>query len=173
MPEECVVAVYPDIAAAQRAVDQLDQSAFPRESVSLVTNSLANEEHQVRKALESGDESEKDALIGAGIGGLLGILSGSTVLSVASIGVIVVAGPLVALTGAVVGAFLGGIAGWSVHKDHIAAYEKKVHEGQVLVIAHSVNPLAVATAEKTLRATGPLEHHHHAAVDNTDDAAHS
>lgn len=168
MAEECVVAVYKDAPAAKSAIDKLLASGFPQQNISLVTASLTNEAAAVKKALELGDESEKDAVIGAGIGGVIGLLGGATLVSIAGIGV-VIAGPLGAMTGVVVGGLLGAIRGWSVHKDHIPKYEAKIKSGKVLVLAHGANPLKVAEAEKILQATRPEEVHLHASVDDADD----
>ncbi len=83
-------------------------SGFPQQNISLVTASLKNETAAVKKALELGDESEKDAVIGAGIGGVVGLLGGATVVTMAGMGV-VIAGPLGAMTGVVVGGLIGAI----------------------------------------------------------------
>jgi outer membrane lipoprotein SlyB len=168
MAEECVVAVYDDVAGAKAAIGELIADGFAKEHISLVTGSLKGEPAAVRRALELGDETEKDAAIGAGIGGLVGLLGGATVVSMAGAGV-VIAGPLGALTGAVVGGVVGAIRGWSVHKDHIPKYEEKVHSGQVLVIVHHTDPLKIANAEKVLQATPNVEVSLHARVDDGDD----
>jgi hypothetical protein len=168
MAEECVVAVYNDLAEAKAGINKLIASGFPQTNISLVTATLKNEPAAVKQALELGDESAKDAAIGAGVGGVIGFLGGGTVVTLAGTGVFI-AGPLGALTGVVVGGLIGAIRGWSVHKDHIPKYEAKIKAGQVLVLAHGNDPLAVAKAEKTLYTTDPLEIHLHAAIDDTDD----
>jgi outer membrane lipoprotein SlyB len=168
MAEECVVAVYKNTLDAKAAIDKLIASGFPQSNVSLVTASLKNEPAAVKRALELGDDAEKDAAIGAGIGGVIGLLGGATVVSMAGAGV-VIAGPLGALTGVVVGGLIGAIRGWSVHTDHIPKYEEKIKSGQVLVIAHGSDPRKVAAAEKTLHATRPTEIHLYASTDDADD----
>jgi outer membrane lipoprotein SlyB len=168
MAEECVVAVYKDTLKAKAAIDKLIASGFPQTNVSLVTATLKNEPAEVKRALELGDESGRDGMIGAGIGGVIGLLGGGTVVTLAGTGVFI-AGPLGAAAGAVVGGLIGAIRGWSVHKDHIPRYEEKIKSGHVLVLAHGSDPVAVAAAEKTLYGTQPLEVHLHAAVDDADD----
>ena len=168
MAEECVVAVYKNTTQAKAAIDKLIASGFPQTNISLVTATLKNEPAAVKRALELGDNSEKDAAIGAGIGGAIGLLGGATVVSLAGIGV-VIAGPLGALTGVVVGGLIGAIRGWSVHSDHIPKYEEKVKAGQVLIIAHGSDPRKIAAAEKTLLTTGPSEVRLYAATDDADD----
>jgi hypothetical protein len=168
MAEECVVAVYNDIAQAKAAIDKLIASGFPQTNISLVTATLKNEPAAVKKALELGDESAKDAAVGAGVGGVLGLLGGGTIVTLAGTGVFI-AGPLGALTGVVVGGLIGAIRGWSVHKDHLPRSEEQIKSGHVLVLAHGNDPLAVAKAEKTLYDTTAVEVHLHAAVDDADD----
>jgi outer membrane lipoprotein SlyB len=168
MPEECVVAVYKNTTDASAAIDKLVASGFPKTNISLVTASLKNEPAAVKRALELGDDAEKDAVIGAGIGAVIGLLGGGTVVTLAGTGVLI-AGPLGALTGVLVGGLIGAIRGWSVHSDHIPKYEKKIKAGQVLVIAHGSDPAQVAAAEKTLYATRPSEIRLYAATDDADD----
>jgi hypothetical protein len=168
MAEECVVAVYKDTLKAKAAIDKLIASGFPQKNVSLVTATLKNEPVEVKRALELGDNSEKDAAIGAGIGGVIGLLGGGTVVTLAGTGVFI-AGPLGLAAGAVVGGLIGAIRGWSVHTDHIPKYEQKLKAGHVLVLAHGSDPVALAAAEKTLYATQPVEVKLHAAVDDADD----
>ncbi len=168
MAEECVIAVYDNTQSAKSAIDKLIASGFPQQNISLVTASLKNEPAAVKQAIEFGDESEKDAVIGAGIGAAIGALGGGTVVTFAGLGVLI-AGPLAALTGVVVGGLIGSIAGWSVHKDHIAKYEQKIKSGKVLVIAHGSDPRKVAEAEKILQATKPSEIHLYAKSDDGDD----
>ena len=168
MAEECVVAVYDDIVGANAAIGELIADGFPKNSISLVTGSLKSEPAAVKRALELGDEAEKDAAIGAGIGGLIGLLGGATVMTLAGSGV-VIAGPLGALTGVVVGGVLGAIRGWSVHKDHIPGYEAQIKSGKVLVLFHTSDPRQLAAADKVLRTTSPHHVRMHSAVDDADD----
>jgi outer membrane lipoprotein SlyB len=168
MAEQSVVAIYENTSQAKLAIDKLVASGFPSSSISLVTKSLTNEPAVVKKTLEFGDDTEKDAAIGAGIGGVIGLLGGATVVSMAGMGV-VIAGPLGAMTGVVVGGLIGAIRGWSVHKDHIPKYEAKVKSGQVLVIAHHADPLKVVGAEKVLQGTPHVSVRLYAKVDDADD----
>jgi hypothetical protein len=168
MAEECVVAVYADAAQAKTAIERLVVSGFPQQNISLVTRSLRDEPTIVKQTLELGDEAEHDAVIGAGIGAVIGALGGGSVVVAMGMGVLI-AGPLAASTGVVVGALIGGIAGWSVHKNHLEKYEAMAKVGKVLVIAHGSDPLKVAEAEVALQRTHPEELHLHAKVDGADD----
>ncbi len=169
MATECVVAVYENGTRAALAVEKLTASGFPKANVSFVARSVKGAEADVRRALQLGDESERDATLGAGIGGLIGAIGGTTVISAAGVSVLVVAGPLVALTGAIVGGLVGAITGWGVHRDRAGEYQKKVEAGKVLLLAHGDDPRRLADAKKILQLTHPEELHLHAKVDDADD----
>ncbi len=112
MYDECVVAVYEDVEQARLAVHILNRSDFPTQRISLVAAHL--EDHpELETELNFGDDSLRDAFIGGGLGGLLGMLAGASVVALAGGGVALFAGPLAGLaTGAVVGSLLGGMEGW-------------------------------------------------------------
>lgn len=152
MANHCVVAVYESFDQAREGVQALEKSTFPSEQVSLVTHSVP-EEFLQGKVLQYGDETEKDAAKGAGLGGLLGLLLGTPLLMIPGVGQVLVAGPLATgLTGAIVGGFLGAMGGWGVHTDHAQQYEEQVKQGRLLVIANG-DPQQVAEAQRLLRET--------------------
>jgi outer membrane lipoprotein SlyB len=166
---ECVVAVYDSGVRAQLAVEKLLGAGITRDHISLFARSLRGAEADVKRAVQFGDESEKDAMLGAGVGGIIGALGGSALTMAAGAAVLVVAGPLVALTGAIVGGLVGSIAGWGIHRDRAAEYQKMVEAGKVLLIVHSEDPALVAKAEKLLQLTHPESLNLHAKVDDGDD----
>jgi uncharacterized membrane protein len=161
MADECVVGIYDSAAKAEEAVHILDRSGFPRHQISVVASAVG-ENTEVAKELKYGDDSMKDAALGAGVGGLAGLLIGATVLTISGLGAVLIAGPLAAgLTGALVGAFLGAMRGWGVHDERRREYEEKVKQGKVLLVAHG-DPLEVAEAERLLKETDVSELHLHA-----------
>jgi outer membrane lipoprotein SlyB len=166
---QCVVAVYDSGVRAQLAVEKLLGGGVGRDSISLFARSLRGAEADVKRAVQLGDEAEKNATLGAGIGGIIGALGGSALTMAAGATVLVVAGPLVALTGAIVGGLVGSIAGWGIHRDRASEYQKLVEEGKVLVIVHSEDPTLVAKGEKLLQLTHPESLNLHAKVDDADD----
>lgn len=155
MSSECVVALYDTTADATEAVEALNRAGFPRDQVSVATKTL-KPEAEVRQALEFGDESAKDAAIGAGAGVLVGLLSATAIWSVTGAGVFFLAGPI--LAPGIVGMLLGAAVGWRVHKDHLPYFEKKLREGKVLVIAYG-DPRQAAEAERVLQDTEPVKLH--------------
>jgi hypothetical protein len=122
-PQQCVVGVYDSLPSAEAALRELDRAGFRPDNVSLI-RSTPREDDQAAKAVQHGDLAPKSAAIGAGAGGLLGLLVGASLLTIPGVGPIFVAGALaMGLTGAVVGSVLGCMAGWGVPEDHIRQYE--------------------------------------------------
>lgn len=159
MADECVVVVYDNLEQAQNAVHILDRGGFPAAQVSLVTKGT-RDQAEAQKYIQMGDDSPRDAVIGAGLGAITGVLTGITVATLSGAAVIFLAGPigLIGLTGAAVGAFLGAMGGWGVHRERIAHYEALVEQGRTLVIAHGA-PLQIIEADRILKETDPAEIH--------------
>jgi hypothetical protein len=129
--------------------------------VSFVTRHLGDE-MPAAEALQFGDEAETNAAKGAGLGGLLGLLLSSPLLTISGLGAALIAGPVaMGLTGAIVGGFLGVMSGWGVHSDHIAEYERQASSGKLLVIANGT-PAQVADAQEALQQTAAEEVRLHA-----------
>jgi len=166
MTDSCVVGVYDVVEKAQQAVHILDRADYPTKHVSLIVSDLKGRPEQ--EELRLGDDSARDAVVGAGLGGLVGVLVGTAVVSVAGVGAVFFLGPVAgAVMGTMAGAFLGALSGWGVHREHIHHYEQLVKAGKVLVIVHG-NPAALDEAEHILRETDVLEVHEHAS--SSDDA---
>lgn len=161
MSEECVVAVYDTLEKAEEAVYVLDRADLPTEQASLVTSGLRDRPELVEE-LKMGDDSVHDAAIGAGLGGVVGVLTGLTVAAmVAPAGVVFIVGAMAGMLSAVTGAFLGSLAGWGVHHESIRRYEQLIKNGKMLVIVHG-NPLDLAKADRVLQETDATEVHVHA-----------
>lgn len=156
---ECVVAVFANPQQVERAMQVLNQGRFPIDQISVVAKSLHNHAEQTAEINMGGDDSVRDAALGAGVGGLGGGLAGLAMTAVFGVGMVFFVGPLgLAMAGAVAGAFLGAMGGWGVHEERIRHYEALVKAGNLLVIAHG-NPLEVIEAERMLKDTDPAEIH--------------
>lgn len=68
MSNQCVVAVFDSFKRTKHAVQALESSAFSPNQVSLVTHSVSDEVLK-EEVLQYGDETEKGAAKGAGVGG--------------------------------------------------------------------------------------------------------
>lgn len=158
---QCAVAVFDSLTAAEGAMMVLKHSGVPEEQISLLAKQ-AKVDGSEEEALDMGDRAESDAAKGAGVGALVGLLVGAPLLAIPGVGPILAAGPIAtALTGGVVGGFLGSIQGWGVKSDRIEGYEAKVRAGKVLVIV-SGPPRDVAQAIRLLQTTPAASVEQHA-----------
>lgn len=161
MVDECVVSVYPKVNLAQDAIHRLIESGFPSGQVSLVTTAV-RDNPQLLEELKLSDDSAHDAAVGAGLGGVLGILGGAGVVALTRVGAMFLVGPLWGgMLGGLTGAFIGAMSGWGVHDHKIQHYQQLVERGQVIVIAVG-DPVQLAQAYRLLYETGPSEVHTYA-----------
>ena len=150
--QQCVVAVFDSLKTAKEALNALETAKIPAECVSLVTHSVEDQTPQT-ETMQYGDDTASDAAKGAGVGGLFGLLLAAPLLAIPGIGLMLIAGPLaMGLTGAIVGGFLGSMAGWGVSEDRVAEYEQQVREGAVLIVVNG-DPQEVAKSHGILEET--------------------
>jgi hypothetical protein len=159
-PSQCAVGVYESIEKAESAARALHRAGFTAGQVSLVKRHL-DPAGETAARLSLGDDSVRDAAIGGALGSLAGLAGAATLISVTGVGLILLTGPLVTLTGAIVGAFLGALSGWGVHETNIRRYESLVEAGKVLVVVAG-QPTEVEKAEALLRDSQASHVHLHA-----------
>lgn len=159
MNDECVIGVYDSHDKAEQAVRILQRGDFPPAQISLIAPGIFD---KAELAQELEDDSVRDAAIGAGLGGALGLLGAGGVLAASGVGGVFLFGPIAAgLTGATVGAFLGGLTGWGVHHRDIEHYEQCVNNRQTLILVHG-SPVELVDAERILKETDAAEVRLHA-----------
>jgi hypothetical protein len=159
MSNECAVGVFETIEHAKAAVHILDRAGFAADHISVVTRHI-DTSSDVGKELNLSDDSLRDAAIGATLGGVLGVLGDAAIYLIAGVGAVVVSGPLVGAM-AIVGAFLGAMEGWGIHRAQIRRYESLVQQGRALVIVDG-NPDDIEKARRMLVESDALEVHHYA-----------
>lgn len=153
--EQCAVGIYSSADDARIAIGGLIAVGVPRNNISLI--STLSESHDLPPAIQHGDETESSALQGAGMGGVLGLIVGSSILAVPGVGPLLVAGALASgITGAIVGGLIGAMTGWGIHEDHARYYEDQLRAGKVLVIVRG-DPLTVARAVRLIGVSTPDE----------------
>jgi hypothetical protein len=165
MNKKTVVAIFDERADAKQAVQALLDEGFQRESISLLTRRLEDDDISTsepkepivtgEKALHSSPPREHAAAktgvaTGSLIGGMGGLLLGLGALAVPGVGMAVVAGPLAAtLLGAGIGAVVGGLVGalvdLGVPEEEAHIFSEAVRRGSTLV--------AVTTDEQKLQNT--------------------
>jgi hypothetical protein len=140
-----VVALFDDLYTARDAVQELVNSGFTREDVSIMANDAAGdfaryESGDYRHDTDSGvaDGAAAGAGIGAVLGGIGGVLVGLGALTIPGVGPVIAAGPLAAgLAGAGIGAVAGGLIGALVDagipEDEAGYYAEGVRRGGTLV----------------------------------------
>ena len=148
--QQCAVGVFSEVEAADRAVDLLIGGNIAKGDISIVTDPK-NDSRLEQAPIDAGDEMEERAGIGAGIGGLLGLLLSGPPLWIAGAAPVLLIGPIAAgVTGAIVGGYVAALSGWGVHSNKLDHYQRRVEEGAVLVVV-SGYPLTVAVAQRILR----------------------
>lgn len=158
LEKTCVVAVYESIDRARQAVHILERAEFPMSQVSMITRGDLKK-HAVELPSPPTDDSVRDAAVGAGLGALLGVLSGLAAAAVSGIGVVFIVGPAAGfLAGATSGAFLGGLGGWGVHKHRIDHYRHQLEKGRTIVVVTGETH-ELAHADRILQETQPVELH--------------
>lgn len=141
-------------------IEQLRSAGIPGSAVSAL---LADRRSTQDFAHETGTRAPEGAVTGLSAGGLLGgtlgWLAGMGALAIPGVGPFLAAGPvLTALGGAVAGAMVGGIAGtlvgMGVTKELATHYERKIHQGEVLVSVHADEPQVLERARRVFEAAG-------------------
>ena len=169
-----VVGLFDSRSEAHSTVQQLVNSGFDREDISLVSQDTDREsnEGKTHPGISGSDLSVakddtsgalKGAGIGAALGGIGGLLAGIAGLAIPVIGPIVAAGPIAAaltaaLGGAGVGAATGGLIGaltdMGVPEDEAKHYQDQVGQGKTLVIVRASDDASANRAAGILESSG-------------------
>jgi len=154
-----VVGLFDTSAEAQSAVQELINSGFQRNDISLVANDAHGQYANYREVGATGSSTAEGAgagAIGGGVlGGVLGLLVGVGALAIPGIGPVLAAGPLAAalgaagastLVGAGIGAAAGGIigalVGAGIPEEDAGFYAEGVRRGGTLVLVKSSDDMA-------------------------------
>lgn len=162
--DRAVVAVLPDVDAAQDTVERLIADGIGADHVSVVGRD-AQSARRVNGFVTTGSIAGPAAAAGAWIGGVFGLLMGTALLFVPGAGPLIVLGPLAAAAvGAAEGGLLGGavavLLGHFVEDDERRRYEHLVREGRCLVVVHG-DEQVVARARHLLEGAPAIETRRH------------
>ena len=157
MKNQCVVSTFDTLEDAKLAIHTLDRSGLVPDRVSLVTQHI-DPDSELAAELSIENDSLRDAAIGSALGGAMGVLGDAALFMATGIGTVLVAGPLVAATGVVVGGLIGAMEGWGIHKSKLRKYEELLRDGKILVVVEGA-PSQVAEADRMLRQTVATEVH--------------
>ncbi len=144
-----VVGLFDDFQDAQNVVRDLTAAGFRRESISIAANKTASgytgdgtDFGASASDSPAANAAGKDATVGAGVGGVVGLLVGLGLLAIPGVGPVLAAGPIAAAlgmgaAGAGIGAAAGGLIGGLTHlgvpKEHAEYYAEGVRRGGTLV----------------------------------------
>jgi hypothetical protein len=158
-----VVGLFDTAAEAQSVVQELINSGFQRNDISLVANDAKGEYANYREASREVGATGSSTAEGAGagavgggvLGGVFGLLVGVGALAIPGIGPVLAAGPLAAalgaagastLVGAGIGAAAGGIigalVGAGIPEEDAGFYAEGVRRGGTLVLVKSSDDMA-------------------------------
>ena len=138
--QRTVISVFDDPSNAEDALNELRDSGFSPDQVSVVARDTRDGrdvvEHSGMGAETAG--AGTGALLGGVTGGILGWLVGIGALAIPGIGPIVAAGALAtalggAAVGALAGSLIGGLVGMGVPEDEARGYEESVRAGRILL----------------------------------------
>jgi uncharacterized membrane protein len=138
--EHTFFALFPDVATAEKALDELLASELCREEhVSVVVHRDADPERFADLIVDQGDNSETDALPNAVRGALLGGLLGAVVIGpLGLIGMGPVAAVLLgALLGTGPGAFTGAMVGFGFPDHRLRKLIAEIESGNTLLTVHA------------------------------------
>src|SRR5437764_191294 len=159
-----VVATFPDMGAARRALDALERAGVDGEDISLLGRQAdevaAQQDTRERDAHLVGEVSDK-AVKGSALGTVAGAVAGTVAFVIPGIGPGIGAGIWAAtLGGAVAGGAVGGLAGGVAATNQTEDWElsfDEVAEGKVLVATHCEDEADADRHEEILQGHGALK----------------
>jgi hypothetical protein len=162
--DRATIGVFPDIDAAQAAVERLVDAGVPVNRISIIGRDLRSET-RLHGFVTTGDIAGPSAATGAWVGGLFGLLAGTALLFIPGAGALVVLGPLAgaavgAAEGALFGGAVGAVLGHFVAQKHLPKYEQLVRAGSYLVVVQGTED-EVARAHQALIDAGSTDVQRH------------
>jgi len=151
-----VVGLFDDMAQARKAALDLEGAGIPHNDISIVANNEggrhAPTQDNAHTTEHTGNAIGKDALVGAEIGGVAGLLMAITGFAIPGLGWIAGAGWLMAMilgagTGAVIGGLVGALTQVGVPEEDAAHYNEGVRRGGTLLAVKAQDNVAHRVAE--------------------------
>jgi outer membrane lipoprotein SlyB len=148
--KDYVIGVYRNPDEASIAIERLQSRGWTGNDISCIACNAVTGQPE---PLNQGDRMEKGAGVGAGVGGAIGLLAGSTLLLIPGVGPVLFAGALASgMTGAVVGGIVGAMSNWGIREDHAVEYERELQQGKTIV-AVTGDPQRLAEAQSLMQET--------------------
>lgn len=157
--ESTIISVFNTHTEAEEAVKALDKQGFNMEKLSIIGKGYQTEEHPVG-FYTKGDRIKTWGSIGAFWGGIWGLLFAPAVFFIPGIGLVALAGPIVASLMAALesAAVIGGLSalgaalyGMGVAEDDVIKYETALKADKYVLILHGSED-EIAKARQILNA---------------------
>jgi len=152
-----VVGLFDDWAQAKKAALDLETAGVPHDDISLVANNeggkyAPTDDGSTPATTTTGHAIGHDALVGAEIGGVAGLLLGLTGFAIPGLGWIAGAGWLMGMlmgagTGAVIGGLVGALSSVGVPEEDAAHYTEGVRRGGILLAVKAQDNMAHQVAQ--------------------------
>jgi hypothetical protein len=155
-----VFGLYPSVARAARAVDELVSAGFSNADVSvLMADNQSSKDFAHEKQTKAPEGTTTGVAAGGTIGGTLGLLAGIGALAIPGVGPFIAAGPIMGAlaglgVGGAVGGLVGALVGMGIPEYEAKRYEGRVKEGGVLLSVHCDTSEEITRAKDLLERTG-------------------
>jgi hypothetical protein len=155
-----VFGIYPNRAAAERAIETLRAEGFRNTDISvLMADNAGTKDFAHEMNTKAPEGAAAGATSGAVAGGILGWLAGIGALAIPGVGPLIAAGPIMgALAGAgalgAVGGIVGALVGMGIPEYEAKRYEGRIKEGGILLSVHADDSDWVRRAKEVLERTG-------------------
>jgi len=155
-----VFGIYPNRAAAERAIETLRADGFRNTDISvLMADNAGTKDFAHEMNTKAPEGAAAGATSGAVAGGILGWLAGIGALAIPGVGPLIAAGPIMgALAGAgalgAVGGIVGALVGMGIPEYEAKRYEGRIKEGGILLSVHADDSDWVRRAKDVLERTG-------------------
>jgi hypothetical protein len=161
-----MTALYEHLAEARVVVEDLVAAGFERGEINLVASvqeggkDVLIEEGKPAAGEGPLDVAARGAAAGGALGGLTGLILGASAITVPGIGALLVAGPILAIYGALAGSIGGGLLGLlaqsGVGEEEAPYYAEGLRRGMAMV-ALEVQEQDAARVEKVMDSHNPVD----------------
>ncbi len=166
------IGVFPHHREATQALQELKNSGFPMDTVSLIAKDAEHQQNIAGIPVQEkvGDKADEGARVGAisggTVGGLTGLLIGLGTLAIPGIGPVMLAGATAtalattlvgAGIGTVAGGLIGGLIGLGIPEERARVYHERVERGEYLIIIDGTDE-EIAKGQAILQRQGIQEY---------------
>ncbi|MDK2835850.1 MAG: hypothetical protein PWP21_627 [Thermosediminibacterales bacterium] len=122
--DKTVIGVFDSRDKAENAVNEMRNSGFTENEISIVAKNQEGEET---------DSVADGTTTGSVLGGMAGLAVGAGALAIPGLGPIIAAGPIAGmLSGAASGGIAGALIDWGIPEERGREYEEELRQGKIL-----------------------------------------